>query len=60
MARSYETREGHIVEYDDGGAIVALELVNVRWALRRDGQVTLTCPDEHHLAPASLEPALVT
>ena len=57
-ARAYETPEGHVVEYDEAGSVVALELVNVRWALERDGEVKLTCPEEHHLAPSSLEGAL--
>ncbi|HEU0019189.1 MAG TPA: hypothetical protein VFQ14_02750 [Thermoleophilaceae bacterium] len=57
-ASAYETPEGHIVEYDEPGAVVALELVNVRWALERDGEVKLTCPEEHHLARASLAAAL--
>lgn len=57
-ATAYETPEGHIVEYDEAGAMIAVELVNVRRALDRDGQITLTFPQEHHLAQASLEAVL--
>ena len=57
-ARAYETPEGHIVEYDEAGAMIAVELVNVRHALDRDGEITLTCPQEHHLEQASLEAVL--
>lgn len=39
-ARSLETPEGHTVEYDERGAITGLELLNVRWALERDGKLT--------------------
>jgi hypothetical protein len=49
-ARAYETPEGHLVEYDEAGSMIALELVNVRWSLERDGDVKLTCPEEHHVA----------
>ena len=34
-AKALETPEGHVVEYDESGAVVALELLNVRWALQR-------------------------
>jgi hypothetical protein len=57
-ARAYETPEGHIVEYDEAGSLIALELVNVRWLLQRDGEVKLTCPEEHHVASSSLESLL--
>lgn len=57
-ARAYETPEGHVVEYDEAGALVALELVDVRVALERDGEVKLTCPQEHHLVPSVLAPML--
>jgi uncharacterized protein YuzE len=55
---AYETPEGHIVEYDKSGSIKAIELLNVRWSLERTGEVLLTCPDVHHLPPATLEPVL--
>jgi uncharacterized protein YuzE len=57
-AEALETPEGHVIEYDESGAVIALELVNVRWALDREGEVKLTCPEEHHLAAAALGPAL--
>jgi uncharacterized protein YuzE len=57
-ARAYETPEGHVVEYDEAGEMIALELVNVRRALEREGEVTLTCPEEHHVGSASLTPVL--
>jgi len=57
-ATAYETPEGHIVEYDQAGAMIAVELVNVRRALKRDGEIKLTCPQEHHVAQASLEAVL--
>ena len=43
-ARSLETPEGHIVEYDEDGAVIGLELLNVRLTLERDGALALTWP----------------
>jgi uncharacterized protein YuzE len=48
--RALETPEGHTVEYDEHGAVVGLELLNVRWTLEREQKLTLTWP------PAELEP----
>lgn len=58
-AEASETPEGHVVEYGEDGSIVAVELLNVRWMLDREGEVTLTCPEQHHLASATLAPALI-
>ncbi len=38
------TPEGHNVEYDETGRVVGVTLVNVRWLLERDGQLTITWP----------------
>lgn len=57
-AKALETPEGHVVEYDESGAVVALELLNVRWALQREGEVRLTCPEEHHVSSAALQSAI--
>ena len=43
-ARALETPEGHTVEYDEHGAVIGLELLNVRWTLEREGLLTLTWP----------------
>lgn len=56
-AKALETSEGHTVEYDEQGAIVGLELMGVRGALERDGQLKLTWPPAHVEASA-LRPAL--
>lgn len=57
-AAAMETREGHVVEYDASGNPIAMELLNVRWAIERDGFVTVTCPAEHRVGRATLQPAL--
>lgn len=43
-AQAFETPEGHVVEYDEDGAVIGLELMNVRWTLERKGTITLTWP----------------
>lgn len=45
-AHAHETPEGHVIEYDEAGAITAIELLNARWRLERDGEVRVT-PPEH-------------
>lgn len=56
-AAALETLEGHTVEYDEHGAVVAVELLNVRWTLERAGELTLTWPPAH-LAAGQLQSLL--
>ena len=44
QATAYATPEGHNVEYDKSGRVVAMTLVNVRWLLERNGELTITWP----------------
>jgi uncharacterized protein YuzE len=57
-ARAIETPEGHVGEYDDHGAVIGLELLNVTSILERDGKLRLSWP-ETELDAATLNPALV-
>ena len=41
---AYAAPEGHSVEYDAFGQVIAMTLVNVRWFLERDGVLALTWP----------------
>lgn len=56
-ATAVATPEGHGVEYDLDGRVVALTLVNVRWLLDRDGDLTITWP-AGHVSADELAPAL--
>ena len=56
-ARALETPEGHTVEYDEEGAVLGLELLNVRWTLEREGTVTLTWP-QAELSAQQLDPVM--
>jgi YD repeat-containing protein len=56
----YETAEGHHVEYDQHGRLISIVLINVRWLLERDGEITITWPTGHLKATelaALLQPA---
>jgi uncharacterized protein YuzE len=45
-----ETPEGHIVEYDAAGAPIAIEFLNARWLLERDGELRVTLPEQPAVA----------
>jgi uncharacterized protein YuzE len=47
---AYETPEGHIVEFDDNGAVISIELLNARWLIARDGELRLTFPEHRAVA----------
>ncbi len=47
---AYETPEGHIVELDDHGAVISIELLNARWLIARDGELRLTLPEHRAVA----------
>jgi YD repeat-containing protein len=46
-ANAYASPEGHGIEYDEAGRLVAMTLVNVRSLLDRDGELTITWPAGH-------------
>ena len=58
-ARAVASTEGHNVEFDASGRVVGMTLVNVRWLLERDGEVTITWPTGHVRAD-DLAPALAS
>jgi uncharacterized protein YuzE len=41
------TPEGHGIEYDEDGRVIALTLVNAKWLVERDGELRITWPDGH-------------
>jgi YD repeat-containing protein len=43
-AKALSTPEGHNIEYDAAGRVVAITLTNVSWLLDRDGEITITLP----------------
>jgi uncharacterized protein YuzE len=41
------TPEGDGIEYDEKGRVIAMTLVNVKWLLDHDGELTITWPSGH-------------
>lgn len=57
LADAYETPEGHTIEYDASGALVAIEFLNARRLLERDGELRLTLSETPAIASfEELEP----
>jgi YD repeat-containing protein len=44
---AYASPEGHSIEYDEEGRLISIVLINVRWLLERDGEITITWPQGH-------------
>lgn len=57
QAHGLETPEGHAVHYDESWTVIGLTLLNVRWTLEREGELTLTWPVAH-VAADTLSPVL--
>lgn len=50
LADAHETPEGHTAEYDANGALVAIEFLNARGLLERDGELRVTLPEQPAVA----------
>jgi uncharacterized protein YuzE len=52
--------EGHALRLDRQGTLVGVTILNVRWLLDHEGEITLTTPTAQrlHLAPEQLSDAL--
>lgn len=57
-ADSEETPEGHVLRFDAAGRVIGLTIINARWLLDRDGEIAVTLPEQVHVGPTALEPAL--
>jgi uncharacterized protein YuzE len=44
-ADAYATPEGHGIEYDGSGRVIAMTLVNVKRLIERDGELRITWPE---------------
>jgi hypothetical protein len=56
---AYASPEGHGIEWDANGRVVAMTLVNVKRLIDRDGELRVTWPDGNvsHDAPSDVLPA---
>lgn len=52
------TPEGHAVQFDAGGDVVGLTVVNARWLIERDGKLVITIPERFEAPASDLAPAL--
>ncbi len=50
--------EGHYLQFDESGSLIAITLVNARWILEREGKVVVTLPNGDRLEADHLEPLL--
>jgi uncharacterized protein YuzE len=52
--------EGHALRFDRQGDLVGVTILNARWSLDHEGEITLTMrtPETLHLAPEQLHDAL--
>jgi uncharacterized protein YuzE len=48
------TPEGHAITWDEAGRVIGLTIVNAKWLLERDGEITLT----ERIPASALAPAL--
>ena len=53
-----ESPEGHALRYDARGRLVGVTIVNARWLLEQDEQVTITLPKPIQVDRAALAAAI--
>ncbi len=53
------TPEGHAVRLGDAGEIIGITIVNAKWLLERDGQITISVPEYIETSASDLAAALV-
>ncbi|MGI8461920.1 MAG: DUF2283 domain-containing protein [Solirubrobacterales bacterium] len=58
-ARGLETPEGHAVHFGENDELIGLTLLNVRWTLEKEGELSLTFP-QAHVSKSELSPALAS
>ncbi len=58
---AFATPEGHGVEYDEDGRVIAMTLVNIKWLIERDGELKITWPEVvGHVPSDRVIPALAS
>jgi uncharacterized protein YuzE len=58
-AKTLATPEGHAVMLDGPGEIIGITIVNAKWLVERDGQITISVPEHIETSARDLAPALV-
>ena len=57
-ADTFGTPEGHAVRFDADGDVIGITVVNAKWLVERDGQITITIPERIETSALDLAPAL--
>jgi len=57
---TFGTPEGHAVKFDAAGKVIGLTLVNAKWLVERDGQITISIPERIETSASELAPALAS
>jgi YD repeat-containing protein len=57
-ASSHSSPEGHALRYDQAGELIGVTIVNAKWLLDRDGEITITIPEPARVSADALAPAL--
>jgi uncharacterized protein YuzE len=57
-ADSEQTPEGHVLRFDPDGRVIGLTIISARWLLEREGELTVTLPEQVHVSSTALEQVL--
>jgi uncharacterized protein YuzE len=50
--------EGHALRFNAAGELIGVTILNARWLLEHEGEVTITLPEQVHVSPIALQDAL--
>jgi uncharacterized protein YuzE len=59
-AETFATPEGHAVRFGSEGNVIGITIVNAKWLVERDGQITITIPERIETAASELVSALTS
>ena len=59
-AETFGAPEGHAVKFDAAGEVIGITIVNAKWLVERDGQITITIPERVETAASELAAALAS
>jgi uncharacterized protein YuzE len=58
-ADTFGSPEGHAVRLDADGDVIGITIVNAKWLVERDGQITITIPERIETSARDFAAALV-
>ena len=51
--------EGHALRFNAAGELIGVTIINARWLIEHEGEVTITIPEQVHVPPIALKDALI-